>query len=68
MSNLPTSQPKFTREPLTGSKSYLDVDGLKVPMREVALTDTKLADGQFEKNAPVRLYDCSALIPTLTLR
>ena len=32
---------------------------LRVPMREIALSDTKSFNGRIEKNAPVRVYDCS---------
>ena len=32
---------------------------VRVPMREIELTDTKSFNGQVEKNAPVRVYDCS---------
>ncbi|NRB79397.1 MAG: phosphomethylpyrimidine synthase ThiC [Saccharospirillaceae bacterium] len=51
---------KITREPLSGSKKiYIEQDGVRVPMREITLSDTPLQDGKFEKNPPVRLYDCS---------
>jgi phosphomethylpyrimidine synthase len=33
--------------------------GVKVPMREIAVTDTKSYTGAVEKNEPVRVYDCS---------
>jgi hypothetical protein len=32
---------------------------IRVPMREIALSDTKSFNGRIEKNAPVRVYDCS---------
>ncbi len=32
---------------------------LRVPMREIALSDTKGMNGKVEPNAPVRVYDCS---------
>ncbi|MBL6766217.1 MAG: phosphomethylpyrimidine synthase ThiC [Verrucomicrobiae bacterium] len=32
---------------------------LRVPMREIALADTKSMDGSVTKNEPVRVYDCS---------
>jgi phosphomethylpyrimidine synthase len=32
---------------------------VKVPMREIAVTDTKSYTGAVEKNEPVRVYDCS---------
>ncbi len=31
----------------------------KVPMREIALHDTKAFNGRIERNEPVRVYDCS---------
>ena len=34
-------------------------EGLKVPMREIRLSDTEHPDGVIEKNEPVRVYDCS---------
>ena len=33
--------------------------GVRVPMREIALSPTKGFDGRMESNAPVRVYDCS---------
>ncbi|BCE01244.1 phosphomethylpyrimidine synthase ThiC [Marinicellulosiphila megalodicopiae] len=51
---------KITREPLSGSKKiYIEQDNIRVPMREITLSDTKLSNGTVEKNPPVRLYDCS---------
>jgi len=32
---------------------------VQVPLREITLSDTKGFDGTVEKNAPVRVYDCS---------
>src|SRR5882757_4223002 len=32
---------------------------LRVPMREIEVSDTKSYTGAIEKNAPVRVYDCS---------
>jgi len=32
---------------------------IRVPMREISLSDTKSYNGRIEKNAPVRVYDCS---------
>jgi phosphomethylpyrimidine synthase len=32
---------------------------VRVPMREISLSDTKRFDGSMEKNAPVRVYDAS---------
>ncbi|HRF87621.1 MAG TPA: phosphomethylpyrimidine synthase ThiC [Pseudomonadales bacterium] len=47
--------------PLSGSrKIYLEGSrpDIRVPMREISLTDTQLANG-VEKNAPIRVYDTS---------
>jgi phosphomethylpyrimidine synthase len=33
--------------------------GVRVPMREITLSDTKRLDGSLEKNMPVRVYDAS---------
>ena len=33
--------------------------GVRVPMREISLSDTRGFDGAMEKNEPVRVYDCS---------
>ena len=32
---------------------------IRVPMREISLSDTKSFNGRVEKNPPVRVYDCS---------
>ena len=32
---------------------------VRVPMREITLSDTKSFNGRIEKNEPVRVYDCS---------
>ena len=32
---------------------------VRVPMREIAVSDTKSYTGAIEKNDPVRVYDCS---------
>lgn len=34
-------------------------DDIRVPMREVELSDTKGFNGEIEVNEPVRVYDCS---------
>ncbi|MCP4463471.1 MAG: phosphomethylpyrimidine synthase, partial [Planctomycetaceae bacterium] len=34
-------------------------EGLKVPMREIRVSDTEHSNGEIEKNEPVRVYDCS---------
>ncbi|HNN86419.1 MAG: phosphomethylpyrimidine synthase ThiC [Pseudomonadales bacterium] len=47
--------------PLSGSrKIYIEGSrpDIRVPMREISLTDTQLANG-VEKNAPIRVYDTS---------
>ena len=33
--------------------------GVRVPMREIALSPTKAFNGKIEENEPVRVYDCS---------
>ena len=49
---------RITRTPFPGSrKTYLG--DLRVPFREIALTDTLLHDGQHEANPPLRVYDAS---------
>lgn len=48
--------------PVIGSrKVYVDgsLDGVRVPMREIALSPTRLRDGSFEENPPFVLYDTS---------
>lgn len=47
--------PASTRVYLHG-ELHLDV---RVPVREIALSDTKSFNGRVEKNEPVRVYDCS---------
>ncbi len=47
--------PASTRIYLEG-KIYPEI---RVPMREISLADTKSFNGRIEKNAPVRVYDCS---------
>jgi phosphomethylpyrimidine synthase len=55
-------QPQST-DPLPNSRRvYLEGQlhpGLRVPMREVSLSSTRLPDGTLEENAPVLLYDTS---------
>ncbi|GHB93053.1 phosphomethylpyrimidine synthase ThiC [Cerasicoccus arenae] len=46
--------PNSTRVYVTGSRP-----DLRVPMREVSLSDTNRPDGSIEKNEPVRIYDTS---------
>ncbi len=47
--------------PIPGSrKVYIDgPGGIRVPMREIALSSTRAVGGQLETNAPVRVYDTS---------
>jgi phosphomethylpyrimidine synthase len=52
-----------SREPLPAS-TRVYVEGsihpsVRVPMREIALSDTKSFNGRIEKNEAVRVYDCS---------
>ncbi|BCU79080.1 phosphomethylpyrimidine synthase ThiC [Luteolibacter sp. LG18] len=58
-----TSSHDESRAPLPAS-TRIYVEGsihpsVRVPMREIALSDTKAFNGRIEKNAPVRVYDCS---------
>ena len=57
--NSPT-QNNITSGAITGSKKiYVDgkIHNIKVAMREITLSPTKLANGQIEHNAPVTVYD-----------
>ena len=52
-----------SRAPLPAS-TRIYVEGqihpsVRVPMREIALSDTKSFNGRIEENEPVRVYDCS---------
>ncbi len=51
------------RKPLPGSRRIYVAGAIhpdiRVPMREITLTPTKLRDGRVEVNEPVRVYDCS---------
>ena len=53
--NDPTLFPNSTRIYVPG-EIHPDI---KVPMREIRVSDTEHADGTIEKNEPVRVYDCS---------
>ena len=53
--NDPTQFPNSTRIYIKG-KIHPD---LKVPLREIRLSDTEHSDGTIEKNDPIRVYDCS---------
>ncbi|MBC2595081.1 phosphomethylpyrimidine synthase ThiC [Ruficoccus amylovorans] len=57
MSDTPTTGqlfPKSTRVTIPGSR-----EDIRVPMREIALSPTRLPDGTLEENAPIRVYDTS---------
>lgn len=52
----------ITTEPISGSKKvYVQgkIHNIKVAMREITLSPTKLANGKTELNAPVTVYDAS---------
>ncbi len=49
-----TPFPKSTRVTVSGSR-----EDIRVPMREIALSPTRLPDGTLEENAPLRVYDTS---------
>jgi len=53
--NDPTLFPNSTRIYVQG-EIYPEV---KVPLREIRLSDTEHSDGTVEKNEPVRVYDCA---------
>ena len=53
--NDPTQFPNSTRIYIDG-EIHPDV---KVPLREIRVSDTEHSDGTVEKNDPVRVYDCS---------
>ena len=53
--NDPTQFPNSTRVYISG-QIHADV---KVPPREIRLSDTEHPGGKIEKNDPVRVYDCS---------
>lgn len=55
-------QSVITRTPISGSKKvYVSgvIHDIKVAMREITLTPTKLTNGKTEENAPVTVYDTS---------
>ena len=55
-------QSVITRTPVSGSKKvYVSgvIHDIKVAMREITLTPTKLTNGKTEENAPVTVYDTS---------
>ena len=53
--NDPTQFPNSTRIYVSGTIH----PEVKVPMREIRLSDTTHANGEVEKNPPIRVYDCS---------
>jgi phosphomethylpyrimidine synthase len=59
----PNSLEPHSREQLPGSRRIYVAGRIhpdvRVPMREITLTPTKLLDGRIETNEPVRVYDCS---------
>ncbi len=54
--SLPNSTRVFVEKSVVSGSQSLEI---KVPFREVSLSDTKKYDGTIEKNEPVRIYDCS---------
>ncbi len=52
-----------SRQPLPQSRRVYVTGSIhpsvRVPMREITLSPTRLADGNLEVNEPVRIYDCS---------
>jgi len=57
-----TSQPETEFQPLpASSRIYIQGsrDDIRVPMREIALSDTRSPDGTLTSNDPVRVYDTS---------
>lgn len=60
--NKPSSEEIISRAPLTNStKIYVKgkIHPINVAMREIALTDTKYANGKTECNHPITIYDTS---------
>ncbi|MEM1085019.1 MAG: phosphomethylpyrimidine synthase ThiC [Verrucomicrobiota bacterium] len=51
----PTIFPNSTRVYVNGTIH----DSVRVPMREIRLSDTEHPNGRVEKNPPIRVYDCS---------
>ena len=54
---LPASQKTYVET--NGSTTNLGGHNLRVPFREIALTQSKAMDGTIEENPPVRVYDTS---------
>jgi len=57
-----TNAQASTHQPLPNSRRvYIEGsrEDLRVPMREISLSDTRLPDGSTSPNEPVRVYDCS---------
>ena len=59
----PTQTHDASRPPLPAStRVYVEGEihpAVRVPMREIALSDTQSITGRLEKNEAVRVYDCS---------
>ncbi|HVA98467.1 MAG TPA: phosphomethylpyrimidine synthase ThiC, partial [Bacteroidia bacterium] len=56
------SEKTISREPFPNSKKIVvegKVHQIKVAMREISLSDTKLSNGKIEHNFPVTIYDTS---------
>jgi phosphomethylpyrimidine synthase len=57
-----TTEEQISRTPFPNSKKIYvngEIHPIKVAMREVILSDTKLSNGGIEKNPPVTVYDTS---------
>ena len=57
-----TDEPQSTDALPASSRIYVEGaihHGIRVPMREIALSPTKNFSGELEPNTPVRVYDCS---------
>ena len=54
-------EPHSSEQLPASKKIYVEgkLPGVRVPMREIEVSDTKSYTGAIEKNAPVRVYDCS---------
>ena len=54
-------EPHSSEQLPASTRVYVEgtLPGVRVPMREIALSPTKSFNGQIEVNEPVRVYDCS---------
>ncbi len=62
IANRTTFEPQSTETLPASAKAYLPGKihpELRVPLREIRLSGTKMLDGRLEPNASVRVYDCS---------